>query len=439
MVGEAVIWWQRGPIYQAYPRSFADSDGDGIGDLGGVLERLDHLRWLGVAAVWVGAINASPNRDWGYDVSDYCDVHPDLGGLEAFRALTAESLPVICDVVPNHSSDRHPWFLDEATRHSHYVWTDRPNNWRNWTRAGDRWYLHQYLPEQPDLNWHEPRMHEEFDRIVRFWFDQGAAGLRIDVCDGLYHDAELRDDAPGRRDRSRNQRETHAVLARWRAIADGYDPPRVLLGETGGDTALLSPFFGTPEAPEVHVALDFPFAQTPFNPRALAATVAAVEAALPPHAWPCWQLSSHDVPRFPTRWCEGDPARVRLALTMLFTLRGTPVLYYGDELGMPDTPVRRYDRRDGARTPMPWSPDPGPVEPWLPYGDLAACNVRDQRDDPESVLHFTRRLIALRNQSEDLLSGAYEELAVDDDRWIFRRGERTVVTLDFAHRQAVIA
>ena len=423
-------WWERGPIYQVYPRSFAD------GGLAGIRERLGYLRWLGVAAVWVGAINASPDVDWGYDVSDYYDVHPDLGGLDAFRALAGEGLPVVCDVVPNHSSDRHPWFVDPATRRTHYVWADEPNNWRSWKRMDDGWYLHQYRPEQPDLNWHEPRVRDEFDRIVRFWFDQGAAGLRIDVCDGLYHDAELRDDAPGRRDRSRNQPETHAVLARWREIADGYDPPRVLLGETGGDTALLAPFFGTPERPEVHVALDFPFAHTPFEPRALAAVVAAVEAALPAHAWPSWQLSSHDVPRFPTRWGADG---VRLALTMLLTLRGTPVLYYGDELGMPDTPVHRYDRRDGSRTPMPWSADPEPDEPWLPYGDVAACNVRDQRDDPGSLLHFTRNLIALRNRSEDLLAGGYEELACDDDVWTFRRGERTVVSLDFTTGEATIA
>jgi glycosidase len=423
-----VNWWQRGPIYQAYPRSFAE-------DLRGARERLDHLRWLGVAALWVGAINPSPNRDWGYDVSDYYDVHPDLGGLEAFRELAADDMPVICDLVPNHTSDQHPWFLDEATRRSHYVWADSPNNWRSWTQAGDRYYLHQYRPEQPDLNWHEPRVREEFDRIVRFWFEQGAAGLRIDVCDGLYHDAQLRDDAPGRRDRSRNQPETHAVLAGWRDIADGYDPPRVLLGETGGDTALLAPYFGTPERPEVHVALDFPLAHTVFSPHELAARVAEVEAAVPAHGWPSWQLSSHDVPRFPTRWGAGS---VRLALTMLFTLRGTPVLYYGDELGMPDTPVRRYDRRDGSRTPMPWSADPPAVEPWLPYGDLSACNVRDQRDDPESVLHFTRRLIAQRAASEDLLTGAYEKLEVGDDVWRFRRGERTVVTLDFGEGRATI-
>jgi alpha-glucosidase len=458
--GDRTPWWRDAVLYQVYPRSFADSNGDGIGDLRGIRERLDYLQWLGVDGVWLNPTFPSPNADWGYDVADYLGVHPDLGTLADLDSLVAEAgargIAVLLDLVPAHTSDRHPWFADPRRR-DWYVWTDRPTNWRSafggtaWTRqpATGRFYLHTFFPEQPDLNWWNPEVREAFDEIVRFWLDRGLAGFRIDVAHRIVKSRRLVDLPAGTHGRARitptDLPETHAVLRRWRAVTDRYDGDRVLVGETYVDeVAELPPFYGSGHD-ELQLAFNIPFARARFEGPRLRRLVAETERVLPPGAWPTWTGSNHDIGRLATRWCGGDEERARSALTMLLTLRGTPFLYYGDELALEDVAVpaeRRRDHaspsRDGCRTPMPWEHLGGWQKPWLPLGDCSR-NVQAQLDDPSSTLSFTRALLALRRSRPDLRRGEYEELTAPRGVWAWRRGERTAVALSFAARPARLA
>jgi alpha-glucosidase len=475
-------------LYQIYVRSFADSNGDGIGDLPGILSHLDHLVSLGVDGVWLSPVTVSPNADWGYDVADYLDVSPELGTLADLDALigacSERDIRVLLDLVPNHTSDRHPWFLDarrsrDAEHRDYYVWADPgadggpPNNWVSafggpaWSfeeRSG-QYYLHNFLPEQPDLNWWNPKVRDAFEGILAFWFDRGVAGFRIDVCHMIVKDAQLRDNPPATKDDpfvvqvfgqrsvyNANQPEVHDVLRSWRRLADAYSPPRVLLGETNvEDLATLVSYYGN-GADELDLGFNFPFIEAPFEVDALAAVVETTESLLPRGAWPVWTGSNHDVSRLATRWAGGDPSKTRLALLMLLTLRGTPVLYQGDEIGLTDTTLERddlldpvglrywpaYAGRDPVRTPMPWRDGPGGgfcppgVRPWLPLGDPAAGTVADQALDPASTLAFTRDLIALRRASPDLSSGEMVVAPSGPGVWRWRRGERTTVVLNLS-------
>jgi alpha-glucosidase len=490
--GRGAPWWRRAVFYQVYPRSFQDSDGDGVGDLDGITSRLDHLAWLGVDALWLTPITASPDDDFGYDVSDYRSVHPVLGDLAAVDRLVAQAgrrgIRVILDVVPNHTSDRHPWFEDaRSSRHAihrdWYVWADPgpggspPNNWLSvfggpaWTRdlATGQAFLHQFLPSQPDLNWWEPAVADEFDRILRFWFDRGVAGFRVDTANRLVKDRLLRDNPPATPDDdpivrwlgqrpvwSSDRPEVHDVYRRWRALSREYEPERLLVGETWfQDLSALANYYG--DGDELHLNFNFPFLHQQFEASALRDVVERTEAALGPERWPVYTAGNHDVSRFPTRWCGGDERRVRLALVMLLTLRGTPFLYYGDELGMEDVgipPDRVRDplfhrfpglrrHRDPERTPMLWRDTPGAgftapgVEPWLPAGDTAR-SVEAQLRDPASVLRLCRRLLALRRGSIDLLDGAYRSLETPEGVWAYRRSERTTVALNFGTAPALV-
>jgi alpha-glucosidase len=468
-------WWREGAVYQIYPRSFADSNGDGIGDLAGVLDRLDYLEWLGVDGVWLNPVMPSPNADWGYDVADYCDVHPELGDLDTLDALVAEAgrrgIRVLLDIVPNHSSDQHPWFRDALTSQSArhrdwYVWADGrdggpPNNWRSvfggpaWTldeRTG-QYYLHNFLAAQPDLNWWNPEVRDSFDRILRFWFDRGIAGFRIDVAHGIVNDRELRDDPPANdgRDRlqpvySMNRPEVHDVFRRWRRLCEDYDPARVLIGETHVlDPVVMASYYG--QGDELQLAFNFAFVYAPFDAGSLRDVVERTEAAIPEGGWPVWTLSNHDVVRFTTRWCDGDEARARCALLALMCLRGTPVLYYGDELGLPQAEVpeaARHDMagRDGARTPMPWSDGPGRgftregIEPWLPFG--SGPNVAAQRDDPSSTLSLCRDLLALRREHPGLRQAPYSSLPAPDGVWAWARGDRYAAAVNLGEEDEVV-
>jgi alpha-glucosidase len=486
-------WWRSGVLYQVYPRSFADTTGDGHGDLQGVIDHLDHLAWLGVDGIWLNPITPSPNADWGYDVSDFTAVDPALGDLDLLDRLVSEAgdrgIRVVLDLVPNHTSDRHPWFVDarsdRAARHRDwYVWADPkpdgspPNNWRS-TFGGPAWtfdagtgqyYLHNFLAEQPDLNWWNDDVRDAFDGILRWWFDRGIAGFRIDVAHGLVKDRELRDnpavtddDHPWLRSQelrpvyNMNRDEVHDVYRRWRAIADAYEPAALLLGETWVlDLEALMRFYG--KGDELQLAMNFAFVFAELGPE-LRAVVAATEAALPAGAWPAWSGSNHDAGRFATRWCRGDERKMRAAMVILLMLRGTPMLYYGDEIGMTEVQVPR-DRledpvgirgwpneagRDGARTPMQWagSPDAGftrpGVEPWLPVGDAAACNVGDQRRDPASLLRLCRDLIALRRGRPELRTGSSSMLEAPAAAWVWRRGTDTVVAVNCSERAVEIA
>ena len=485
MPNDDAAWWRDGVLYQIYVRSFADSNGDGIGDLQGVIDHLDHLAWLGVDGIWLSPIHPSPNTDWGYDVADYLDVHPELGDLETLDRLVAEAgarnIRILLDLVPNHTSDRHAWFVDarssRAAEHREwYVWADPrpdgspPNNWLS-VFGGPAWeldpatgqsYLHNFLPEQPDLNWWNRGVHDAFDDIMRFWFERGIAGFRIDVANGLVKDAEMRDnplpteeDPPEVRRRGQrfvhnmNRPEVHEVYRRWRTLADASG--RVLVGETWlFDPEVLATFYGS-DLDELHLCFNFSFMFEDLAANALRAIVEATEAAFPEGAQPAWTASNHDVGRFPSRWCDGDPARIRCSLMTLLTLRGTPFLYYGDEIGMTEVPIGNEDVRDGpgligeaqvvrdpGRTPMQWAAQPGAgftrgdVRPWLPIGDSVLANVADQRSDPASHLHLCRDLIALRREIPELYTGEYASLPSPDGVWAWSRGRGVEVVVNLS-------
>ena len=450
------MWWRDAVIYQIYVRSFADANGDGHGDLPGIRSKLDYLQWLGIDAIWLTPVHPSPNADWGYDVSDYLDIHPDYGTLEDFDGLVADAdargIKVVIDLVPNHTSDRHPWFRDPAKR-DWYVWADEPNNWEStfggpaWTKHPDvgRYYLHNFLPEQPDLDWWNPEVRRAFEEILAFWFDRGVAGFRIDVAHALVKDRELRDNpivgkAADRREErihNMNRPEVHDVYRRWRELARGYDPERLLLGETWvADPKSLVEYYGNDD--ELHLAMNFPFTQADLDAAALRPILERWESILPPSAWPVWCGSNHDLVRFPTRWCGGDEAKIRCALMILLTVRGTPLLYYGDEVGMEqveipeDEQLDRAHSRDGCRTPMPWTRE-AVGEWWLRWGDTTR-NVEDMRSDPTSILHLCRDLIALRRE----LRGPYTPVDSSAGVWAWRRGESGVVAINLSNAPGAV-
>jgi alpha-glucosidase len=453
------MWWREGVIYQIYVRSFADADGDGHGDLEGLRSKLDYLEWLGVDAVWLTPIHPSPNDDWGYDVADYLGVHPDYGTHDDVDALVEDAdergIRIVLDLVPNHTSDRHPWFADPAKR-DWYVWADRPNNWRStfggpaWTFHDEvgRYYLHNFLPEQPDLDWWNEDVREAFDEILRYWFDRGIAGFRIDVAHGIVKDKELRDnprrtsgDIRKERTYNMNRPEVHEVFKRWRKLADEYDERRILIGETWvSDLEELALYYGADD--QLHLAMNFPFVMAPFRAPTLRAVVEGAEEAYPREAWPVWCASNHDIVRFPTRWCGGDEAKIRCALLILLTLRGTPILYYGDELGMEQVDILAHEQldrahsRDGARTPMPWTRGAERTW-WLRHGDTTR-NVEDQSSDETSTLAFTRRLIELRRALPELRIGSYASLAAGPGVWVWRRGKAVVVAVNLSDRPRLV-
>ncbi len=487
LMGEEGRWWHGAALYQVYVRSFLDTNGDGYGDLAGVIDRLDYLAWLGVDGIWLSPTMPSPDEDWGYDVSDYLGVHPELGDMAAMDRLIAQArargLRVLLDLVPNHTSTAHPWFIDaaaskDAVFRDYYVWADpapgggAPNNWVDatgasaweWHEPTGQYYLHLFLDSQPDLNWREPAVHREFEQIVRFWFDRGVAGFRIDVAHGLYKDAKLRDNPPatvinplGHRSGlepkySVNQPESHGVFRDWRAIAEAYQPPRLLLGETWvGDYGMLAGFYGDDD--ELQLAFNFPFVFSMFEAAELSTVVGDTLATLPAGACPVWTASNHDVGRFPSRWAAGDERKARLALLVLATLPGTVVLYYGDEIAMTDVDVppalrrdamsRRSAPRDRARTPMPWDASAthgftaDGVRPWLPFGETAAGDVAAQRDDPDSVLSFCRAALALRRAEQRGQIARYELRGRADGLWVYQVGD-LVVAANFTDAPAAM-
>ncbi len=449
------IWWQKGIVYQVYPRSFADSNGDGVGDLRGLLSKLDYLEWLGVDAIWVSPVYPSPMHDFGYDVSDYTGIHPIFGELDDMQRQIDRAhqrgLRVILDFVPNHTSDQHPWFLEaSASRNSpkrdYYLWRDPkpgggfPNNWLSvfggsgwtWHAATEQYYYHAFLKEQPDLNWRHPEVRREMYAAMRFWLDRGVDGFRVDVLWHLIKDAEWRDNPPNpdyRPDQvpynallpaySTDQPEVQEIACEMRAVLDGY-PERVLIGEIYLPIRRLVAYYGT-AANGAHLPFNFQLISLPWNAQQIAAAISEYEGALPADAWPNWVLGNHDQPRVASRL---GLLQARVAAVLLLTLRGTPTLYYGDELGMRDAvifPEHMQDpqgkiigvSRDPARTPMQWTPaaHAGFTSgvPWLPVGyDYQYCNVEAQAPDPGSMLSLYRRLIALRRHESALSVGAYK-------------------------------
>jgi alpha-glucosidase len=458
-------WWQTGIIYQIYPRSYQDANGDGVGDLAGILSRLDYLTWLGVDAVWLSPIYPSPMKDFGYDVSDYCDVHPLFGNLADFDRLVAEAhrrnLRVVLDFVPNHTSDKHPWFLESCTSRTNpkrdwYIWRDPapnggpPNNWLS-NFGGSAWqfdettrqyYYHAFLTEQPDLNWRNPELRRAMHDVLRFWMDRGVDGFRVDVIWHIAKDDEFRDNPlnpnykPGQNPHHQvistyeaDQPHIHDIIGEMRRVLDAY-PERMMVGEIYLPVEKLVTYYGE-GGTGVHMPFNFQLITTPWDARTIAAAVQRYEASLPEYGWPNWVLGNHDNPRIASR--IGHP-QARAAAMLLLTLRGTPTLYYGDEIGMADVPIPLdavqdpFEKnvpgmglgRDPERTPMQWdaSPNagfaPANVHPWLPLApDFQTVNVETRRQDERSLLSLYRKLIALRRSTPALTIGAYEPLSME--------------------------
>jgi alpha-glucosidase len=416
-------------VYQVYVRSFADANGDGYGDLAGLGSKLDYLQRLGVDTLWLSPIHPSPNVDWGYDVADYRAVHPDYGTLAEYEQLIRDArerdLDVWLDLVPNHTSDQHRWFTDKP---EYYVWAKEiPNDWTSvftgesawqWHEGRQEYYLHQFAVEQPDLDWWNEDVRREFDEILRFWFDRGVRGLRIDVAHGLIKDRKLRNGSRYLRDRP----EVHEIYARWQKIAAAYDPKPVLMGETYVPRRRMPAYWQ-----HLDLVQNFEFVNAPFAIRALRPIVEYTMANIPANRRPIWFGSNHDHSRLATRWAGGDIAKHKAALFLLLTLPGAAILYQGDEFGLEDgvvPPDRVLDLahppRDPERTPLPWTRDGREWKsPWLPLGDTSR-NVQDQLADPSSIVGHTRQLIGARKQ----LSGdSYETLPSPPGIWAYRRGD----------------
>lgn len=482
-------WWQTGVIYQIYPRSFQDTNGDGIGDLEGIAQRLDYLAGLGIDAIWISPIYPSPMADFGYDVADYCDVDPRFGTLSDFDDLLAQAhergLKVLLDFVPNHTSDRHPWFVEsrsarDAAKRDWYLWRDPapdggpPNNWISdfggsawaWDEASGQYYYHAFLKEQPDLNWRNPAVQAAMHEVMRFWLDRGVDGFRIDVLWHMIKAADFPDNPPNPAYRpamgdmhrvlqlhSTDQPEVHALVAEMRAIADSYGPAgrgeRVLIGEIYLPVDRLMHYYGQERA-GVHLPLNFQLIDASWQARALADLIAGYEAALPPGAWPNWVLGNHDRPRIASKHGQ---VQARVAAMLLLTLRGTPTVYYGDELGLSDVqiaPAQVQDPRelrepelglgrDPIRTPMPWDASENAgfstAPPWLPLNaDWPLRNVAEMTGERASILALYRRLLAVRRAHTALAIGDFALLDSAGDVLAYERRhgtQRLIVALNF--------
>ena len=464
-------WWKEAVFYQVYPRSFADTDGDGIGDLPGILRGLDHLEWLGVDGIWLSPIYPSPMRDFGYDILDHCAVDPVFGTLEDVDRLVqdahARGIRVLLDWVPNHTSSGHPWFLESRRSRSSklrdwYIWRDGrgegpPNNWRaafggpawTWDEATEQWYLHLFLPEQPDLNWSHPAVREAMAGTLRFWLDRGIDGFRIDVVHCIGKDPLLPDQPPSFGEVNRvgvhDYPGTHELLREIRAVVDEY-PDRVIVGEVNlRDTIRIAAYYGRGD--ELHLAFNFLSLDARWSASDWSALVSAVGRGLGESAWPTWVLSNHDVPRHRTRF-GGSERRARAAAVLLLSLRGTPFVYAGEELGLEDAvvpPELRVDPggRDGCRAPLPWRrahPHGWRGGTWLPFAaDAGARSVEAQRDDESSILSLYRRLLALRRASPALRRGSLALVPSPPDVLAFERaadGETKAVVVNFGPRTA---
>jgi alpha-glucosidase len=484
-------WWARGIVYQIYPRSFQDSNGDGIGDLPGIIERLDYLAWLGVDAVWLSPIYPSPMTDFGYDVADFTDIHPMFGTLAEFDRLLAEThrrgLKLILDFVPNHSSDRHPWFQESRSSRTNpkrdwYIWRDPapdggpPNNWLahfggsgwEWDDATGQYYYHAFLKEQPDLNWRNPAVVAAMHDVMRFWLDRGVDGFRVDVIWHLIKDDQFRDNPPnpgfeeGMWPYKRllpvytsDRPEIHDVVAGLRRVVDQYDD-RVLIGEIYLPIERLVAYYGE-GLRGAHLPFNFQLILTAWDARDIDRLIREYEAALPAGGWPNWVLGNHDNHRIASRIGH---AQARVAAMLLLTLRGTPTLYYGDELGMHDVPIpheRIQDPwekgvpglglgRDPERTPMQWSAEPHAGftsgTPWLPLAeDFATVNVAAEQAEPSSMLALYRSLIDLRRREPALGVGGYEPVDATGPILAYLRRHRErqlLIALNFDREPAML-
>ena len=497
------LWWQTGVIYQIYPRSFMDSNGDGVGDLPGITQRLDYLsNTLGVDAIWLSPIYPSPMHDFGYDVADYCDIHPMFGTLADFDRLLEEThrrgLKMILDLVPNHTSDEPPWFLEsrgsrENPKRDWYIWRDPgpdggpPNNWLShfggpaWTldESTGQYYLHQFVKQQPDLNYRNPDVVQAMLDAMRFWLDRGVDGFRVDVIGLMMKDPEFRDEPLNpnwngiypfsklQHIYTANLPEVHELIRGMRKLLDSYED-RMMVGETYLPNDELMKYYGTTDMLECHLPFNFQLILAKWLAPGVRKMVDDYEAVLPGDAWPNWVLGNHDQHRLATRV---GPSQARVANMLLLTLRGTPTSYYGDELGMEDVaipPEKIQDPpavnqpeiahivgRDPERTPMQWddSPNAGFSAPdvedlWLPIAaNYKEVNVASELNDPRSFLNFYRKLLEARKSTPALLWGDYashdlQSTEAQENCFVYERrtaDQRVLVALNFSGQEQTLS
>lgn len=478
-------WWQRGVIYHVYPRSFQDSNSDGIGDLEGIRRRLPYLNWLGVDAIWISPFYRSPMADFGYDVADYCDVDPVFGTLDDFDRLASSvhkaGLKLILDFVPNHTSDRHAWFQDSrsakaAEKRDWYIWRDPhpdggpPNNWMShfggsaweFDEASGQYYYHAFLKEQPDLNWRNPDVRAAMYDVLRFWLDRGADGFRVDVIYHLMKDESLRDNPPnasfseGQPDIERLEQvysmdhpDVQGVVAEMRAVVDEYED-RVLIGEIYLPVERLVAYYGR-DLNGAHLPFNFQLIEAAWDAQHIRSIINEYERALPDGGWPNWVLGNHDRKRIASRVGQ---AQGRVAAMLLLTLRGTPTMFYGDEIGMEQVEIPLEAARDPweirepglgvgrdpARTPMQWDglPSAGFTTgtPWLPLETMwRDRNVEAESTDPNSILMLARELIGLRRAHAALSIGSYRDVPGPPSILAYERvhgSDRLLVALNFS-------
>jgi alpha-glucosidase len=491
MIDGSDAWWRNGIFYQIYPRSFQDSNGDGVGDLTGVIDRLPYLEALGVDAIWLSPIFPSPMADFGYDISDYTGIDSIFGTMAEFDRLTKAAhesgLKLILDLVPNHTSDQHPWFIEARSSRDNpkrdwYIWRDPkpdgalPNNWLS-DFGGSAWeydaqtgqyYYHAFLAQQPDLNWRNPQVRQAIYDVMRFWLRRGVDGFRVDVIWHLIKDSEFRDNPPNPHFRegrppnekvltqySTDQPEVHDVIAEMRRVTDEFDA-RVLIGEVYLPLHRLVAYYGN-DLSGAQMPFNFALLSTLWSARSIETIIADYEKVLPPGAWPNWVLGNHDRPRVASRV---GPNQARVAAMLLLTLRGTPTLYYGDEIGMhqvaiaPEQVRDPFEKnvpgigvgRDGCRTPMQWDATRyggfSDAPPWLPLADdFAHENVVNLNADADSILNLYKALIRLRRERQPLMSGSYVPIAADGDLLLYRREGRggvIVVALNLGAEPAAI-
>lgn len=491
-------WWRKSVFYQIYPLSFADSDGDGFGDIPGIISKLDYLSdILGVDALWLSPFFRSPMKDWGYDVSDHRDVDPLFGDLVDAKELITQAhdrgLRVMVDYIPNHTSDQHEWFIESRSsrdnpRRDWYVWREgrdgrSPNNWVSvfsgpaWTldEATGQWYRHTYLSEQPDLNWRNPEVVDEMLDVAGFWLDLGVDGFRVDAAHQMMKDPLERDNPPAPHNYPRpwkdmgeydefihlydfGHQDVHEVHRRLRETVDAFGRDIVTVGEIHiFDLPEWASYYGE-HLDQLHMPFNFHLMASSWDVPSIRATIEAVLWNVPVGGWANWTLGNHDEIRLRSRLPDGHE---RLAALLLLSLRGSPFLYYGDELGMGDGEIAVHQRRDpwgnrvamlsrdGARTPMQW--DSGPhagfsppgAEPWLPVGrDSVSRNVESQMSDPDSILNMYRRLLALRRESISLRVGSFlAHPSSTDEVLVYRREsdhETTTIALNFSEREQVV-
>lgn len=499
----STAWWEEAVFYQIYPRSFKDSNGDGVGDLAGITEKLAYLAWLGINALWISPFFPSPMRDFGYDVADYKGIDPIFGDADDFAELMREAkrlnIKIVLDLVANHSSDEHPWFMEARSsrtspRHDWYLWVPDagapPNNWKAVFELGSAWhpnpqtgerYLGTFTKHQPEFDWRNPELRSAIYDVMRYWYDLGVDGFRLDVATAYMKDPKIRSnpfsfkaipDFFQQHLYDRNDPEFHAVFKEMRRVADespsngqvsSAPGERVLIGEPyGQDSALAASCYGS-ACDELHMAFNFDFLQQPWDARAFRASAERWYAILPKGAWPNFTLGNHDKPRHAWRYRSGSPAiteaRAKVAAAMLLTLRGTPFLYYGEEIGMscerlPRAALRDplgiatwplgFLGRDPERTPMQWDASPGAgfgsVSPWLPLNsDWTKRNVEGQMRESSSILSWYRSLVSLRREEAALSRGEIRFMDVGEDILAYERtdpvsGDKVFIALNFASR-----